>query len=209
MLVRMKFEQMSPCFLALGLFVLNIRSSALADTEVKRRQRLVFKMLSSSLADHPVNETVTETKRMNGGEETNTIVPAKVDILKRNTTVSIKSDKGRDQQLVSGSKTNFTLTMMGKFKNTWCKTEPFMQLIKEPGCISRRVLNRFCYGQCNSFFIPRTIRKRTKRKFFKSCGFCKPKRTHTIIVTLKCPGRTKGYKHKKIKQIKQCRCMER
>lgn len=205
----MKFEQMSTCVLAIGLFVLNIRSSALADTEVKRRQRLIFKMLSSSNADKQNNETVVEKRKIDDGDETRTILPVKVDILKRNTTVNLVSERGNEPPLISGSKSNLTLTMMGKFKNTWCKTEPFMQLIKEPGCLSRRVLNRFCYGQCNSFYIPRTIRKRTRKKFFKSCGFCKPKKTHTIIVTLKCPGRTKGYKHKKIKQIKQCRCMER
>lgn len=112
--------------------------------------------------------------------------------------------------LVSGNKKpQLTLTLMDKFKNTWCKTETFKQLIKEPGCVPTEVLNRFCYGQCNSFYIPRTIRKRTKRKVFRSCGVCKPKRTHISIVVLKCPGRKKGYKHKKVRTVKECQCMER
>lgn len=200
----MKVDSNWSFLLAFGLFVLNTQCPALAESE-KRRQRFIFKMLTSSKNNQKLNETDIIRKAI----EENGRISTKLGHLKRNNTMSIISDNRKEPPLISGSRSNLTLTMMGKFKKTWCKTEPFLQLIKEPGCISRKVLNRFCYGQCNSFFIPKTLRKRTKKKFFKSCGFCEPKRTHTIIVTLKCPGRTKGYKHKKIKQIKQCRCMER
>lgn len=104
MLLKMKFELMSTCVLAIGLFVLNIRSSALADTEVKRRQRLIFKMLSSSTADKPNNETVVEKRKIDDGDETRTILPVKVDILKRNTTVNLVSERGNEPRLLAGVK---------------------------------------------------------------------------------------------------------
>ncbi|KAL4238473.1 Gremlin 2 [Mactra antiquata] len=196
--------------LAIGLFALNIQYPTFAATDAKRRQRRVFKMLTSSSSEKLVNETSTnQIESGNDRKDAETIIPTANDVLQRNSTVSLIGETNREPPLISGGKSKLTLKIMGQFKNTWCKTEPFMQLIKEPGCISRKVLNRFCYGQCNSFYIPRTLRKRTKKKFFKSCGFCQPKRTHTIIVTLKCPGRKKGFKQKKVKQIKQCRCMER
>jgi hypothetical protein len=185
-----------------GLFVFHMQCPAMAESE-KKRHRFIFKMLTSSKNNRKVNETDVNNGLIGDG------INARVGHIRRNNTMTIVSDNRREPPLISGRKSNLTLTMVGKFKKTWCKTEPFLQLIKEPGCISRKVLNRFCYGQCNSFYIPKTLRKRTKRKFFKSCGFCEPKKTHTIIVTLKCPGKTKGYKHKKIKQIKHCRCMER
>jgi len=36
-----------------------------------------------------------------------------------------------------------------------CRAERLQQTIKVRGCEQRTVVNRYCYGQCNSFFIPR------------------------------------------------------
>lgn len=191
--------------MALGVLVLCWHCPTLADTDIKKRHRLVFKMLTTSREDRSTNRTNTYRHKL----DSNIVQHVNRDILNRTSTMDLLRGSSEETPLISGDKNKMTLTMLGKFKKTWCKTEPFMQLIKERGCLSRKILNRFCYGQCNSFYIPRTIRKRTKNKVFKSCGFCKPKKTHTILVTLKCPGSKKGYKHKKIKQVKQCRCMER
>lgn len=199
--MKLQNSTFSQC-VAFGLLALCWQGPTLADTDLKKRHRLVFKMLTSGKDYLTKNTTGFESADINKGND----VPVKIDVLNRTNTVEYLKGK-TEPPLISGGK--LTLTMLGKFKKTWCKTEPFMQLVKEPGCLSRKVLNRFCYGQCNSLYIPRTIRKRTKRKVFKSCGFCKPKRTHTIRVTLRCPGRKREYITKKIKQIKQCRCMER
>ena len=191
------------------LLAINSKCPTYAQTDAQRRRQFL-KMLTPDTQNQEHTVDTPATKFVNQGHIQNNVTKGAhvSDSVLVGATLRKRVDK--EPPLIGERDTKLTpLTMMGKFKKTWCKTEPFMQLIKEPGCINRRVLNRFCYGQCNSFYIPRTLRKRMKKKVFKSCGVCKPKRTHTIVVTLKCPGRAKGYKHKKVKQIKQCRCMER
>lgn len=117
-------------------------------------------------------------------------------------------------------KNTLLVTKKEYLRKDWCKTEPIVQKIREDGCFSRSILNRFCYGQCNSFYIPRNSpRRRRNRKrigldedvdetqIFKSCGFCKPKKASWIIVTLKCPTLTPQYRKKRVQRIKQCKCI--
>lgn len=62
----------------------------------------------------------------------------------------------RKDRIITGSKRAATITVKEYLRKDWCKTKPFQQVIHEPGCHRRRIMNRFCYGQCNSFFIPST-----------------------------------------------------
>ncbi|XP_040920639.1 gremlin-1a [Toxotes jaculatrix] len=86
----------------------------------------------------------------------------------------------------------------------WCKTQPLKQTIHEEGCLSRTIINRFCYGQCNSFFIPRHIYQ--DGNAFESCSACKPKTFSTVTYTLFCPGQTPSTRKKRVQRVKQCRC---
>nr|XP_020459526.1 gremlin-1 [Monopterus albus] len=86
----------------------------------------------------------------------------------------------------------------------WCKTQPLKQTIHQEGCLSRAIINRFCYGQCNSFYIPRHIYQ--DGNAFQSCSACKPKTFSTITYTLFCPGQTPSTRKKRVQRIKQCRC---
>ncbi|XP_028996905.1 gremlin-1-like [Betta splendens] len=86
----------------------------------------------------------------------------------------------------------------------WCKTQPLKQSIKEDGCLERVILNRFCYGQCNSFFIPRHIYQ--DGNAFQSCSACRPKTFSTVTYTLYCPGQTPNTRKKRVQRVKQCRC---
>lgn len=86
----------------------------------------------------------------------------------------------------------------------WCKTQPLKQTIHEEGCLSRTIINRFCYGQCNSFYIPRHIYQDDSA--FQSCSTCKPKTFTTVTYTLLCPGLTPSTKKKRVQRVKQCRC---
>lgn len=86
----------------------------------------------------------------------------------------------------------------------WCKTQPLKQTIKEEGCLDRIIINRFCYGQCNSFFIPRHIYQ--DGNAFQSCSACKPKTFSTVTYTLYCPGQTPSTRKKRVQRVKQCRC---
>lgn len=125
-------------------------------------------------------------------------------------------------KLLKSSKNALVVTKKEYLKKDWCKTEPLVQRVKEEGCISRTVINKFCYGQCNSFYIPKNPRRRRTRPplapederddidqngaAFKSCAFCKPKKFTWITVTLRCPNMVPPYKKKRIQRIKQCKC---
>ncbi|XP_015245702.1 gremlin-1-like [Cyprinodon tularosa] len=88
----------------------------------------------------------------------------------------------------------------------WCKTQPLKQTIQEEGCLSRSIINRFCYGQCNSFYIPRNS-QHDGISIFQSCSACKPKTFSTVTYTLFCPGQTPSTRKKRIQRVKQCRCV--
>lgn len=110
-------------------------------------------------------------------------------------------------QMIHGSRKAFAVTKVEYLKKEWCKTEPLKQIVREEGCLQRTVVNRFCYGQCNSFFIPKSNKKDLEAAAFKSCSFCKPKRYSWITVTLRCPRRKPRFKRKRIQIIKRCKCM--
>ncbi|XP_062551254.1 uncharacterized protein LOC134216364 [Armigeres subalbatus] len=66
----------------------------------------------------------------------------------------------RGDKLLKSSKNALVVTRKEYLKKDWCKTEPLVQRIREEGCLSRTIINRFCYGQCNSFYIPKSPRRR-------------------------------------------------
>eukprot|EP00062_Callorhinchus_milii_P024595 gi/632984668/ref/XP_007909254.1/ PREDICTED: gremlin-1-like [Callorhinchus milii] len=82
----------------------------------------------------------------------------------------------------------------------WCKSHPFNQTLRENGCVSRTVINRFCYGQCNSFYIPGSPP-------FRSCSFCKPKRFVSVTIILNCPALQPPSRHRRVQLVKECRCV--
>ncbi|XP_051900208.1 gremlin-1-like isoform X1 [Pristis pectinata] len=89
-------------------------------------------------------------------------------------------------------------------RRDWCKSHPLIQTLKEDGCISRTVINRFCYGQCNSFYIPS---HEYGGEPFRSCSFCKPKKFNTVTVTFNCPSLHPPSKRRRIQLVKECRCI--
>lgn len=108
--------------------------------------------------------------------------------------------------MISGSRNAQIITTNVYLRKEWCKTEPFEQVVREPGCLKKRIVNRFCYGQCNSFFIPKVDQKDKHSPMFFSCGFCKPKRSRWIQVTLSCPSRPIRAIRKRVLRIKECDC---
>ncbi|KAJ3610596.1 hypothetical protein NHX12_022688 [Muraenolepis orangiensis] len=61
----------------------------------------------------------------------------------------------RKPDVLSSSREALVVTERRYLRSDWCKTQPLRQTVSEEGCRSRTVVNRFCYGQCNSFYIPR------------------------------------------------------
>lgn len=116
------------------------------------------------------------------------------------------------RKVLKSSRNALVVTKKEYLKEDWCKTEPLVQKIREPGCLPATVINKFCYGQCNSFYIPKGPRRRdgTEERppqAFKSCSFCRPKKVTWITITLRCPGQNPPYKRKRLQKIKQCKCL--
>lgn len=129
-------------------------------------------------------------------------------------------------EVLSSSREALVVTERRYLRRDWCKTQPLRQTISEEGCRSRTVVNRFCYGQCNSFYIPRHMgpssaqaqsrgqasgsRRKSRNKSqepFQSCSFCRPHRITQLTVQLDCPDLQPPFKHRKVQRVKQCRCM--
>lgn len=142
-------------------------------------------------------------------------------------TAGIDLQDLKGDKILKSSKNALYITRKEYLKKDWCKTEPLIQRIREPGCLTRTFINRFCYGQCNSFYIPKSPKRKRNNSqtisryieqdhfededltpaAFRSCGFCKPKKFTWITVTLRCPSLVPQLRKKRVQRIKQCRCM--
>ncbi|XP_068677242.1 uncharacterized protein [Montipora foliosa] len=80
-----------------------------------------------------------------------------------------------------------------------CKAYQFKETIRHRGCNSVSIDNNMCYGQCNSFYIP---------KRFVSRSYCAPSRMETYEVRLECPGQTPDHVVKKVSVVKECACKD-
>ena len=115
---------------------------------------------------------------------------------------------GKKNKVIRGSRKAVTLTKMEYLRKDWCKTDLFTQIVREPGCQKRQVLNRFCYGQCNSFFVPKFSKSNAISAAFQSCTVCAPRKWSWVTVTLRCSGSQKR-KRKRVQVVKQCKCMSK
>ena len=88
-------------------------------------------------------------------------------------------------------------------KTGWCKTLSFRQTIKVDGCLPVTVKNNYCYGQCNSLYIPS---HESPQPLFNTCESCLPQRTFTKTVTLRCPSLPVKFRKHKYTYSKRCRC---
>lgn len=108
------------------------------------------------------------------------------------------------QEVLDSSQEALHVTERHYLKRDWCKTQPLKQTLEEEGCISRTIINSFCYGQCNSFYIPRHASP--DESAFQSCSFCKPKTFTFFTYTLICPSQIPKIRRKRVRRVKQCRC---
>lgn len=126
--------------------------------------------------------------------------------LMRNGHVKLRRD--RERFPLRGTKSAVIFTRKSYLRKEMCKAQSIKQVVKEKGCSRQIVINRFCYGQCNSFYIPRTDKQNIMEPAFKSCSFCSPHRYTWLRVTLRCHNsKSQRFKRIKVKVIKRCKCM--
>jgi hypothetical protein len=77
--------------------------------------------------------------------------------------------------------------------------------LRMPGCLSKIVVNKFCHGQCASFFIPK-LRSKKLKAVFQSCSACVPADYDKVQVTLHCPTRNPPRVTRTVMKVKQCAC---
>lgn len=86
-----------------------------------------------------------------------------------------------------------------------CQAHPFKQSIKHNGCLTKVVVNRFCYGVCSSIYIPRMRAKKLKAHF-ESQSKCAPSEVDTMRIALECPGQEPSTQEKVITIVRECKC---
>ena len=86
-----------------------------------------------------------------------------------------------------------------------CHAQVFTQSVILPGCNAKIVKNRFCYGQCNSVYVPQM------HKNFKNCKACVPSKLIQKQIKIKCPGKIQNeatYIYRNVTIVKNCRCQD-
>ena len=170
-------------------------------------------------------------RHQHGGRSRTTTVatPMATDEEKLNATETSKN------MLQTSPKDALIVTKKRFLRKDWCQSQPLIQRIGQDQCLSATVLNRFCYGQCNSFFIPKNQLRNddvtdqqvargqgdeaagavlsgsgiaATAKAFRSCAVCQPKKTSWVTVTLKCPSLVPNIRRRRVLIINQCRCMQ-
>ena len=125
-----------------------------------------------------------------------------------------KNRKEKDTVLKTSMKAKI-ITEKKYLKKDWCKAHPVRQHIKTKTNCHTMIVNQFCYGQCNSFFIPKDTSVQRDGTlapdYFASCSFCKPIRQEWISTTLRCKNIKKTKMPRfitiKLPRIKGCSCI--
>uniref|UniRef100_A0A1A8SE16 CTCK domain-containing protein n=3 Tax=Nothobranchius TaxID=28779 RepID=A0A1A8SE16_9TELE len=160
----------------------------------------MFHIPPSSADTGAVQGAFPHPNKYNPNESEGCLMPPIGGLLSRGTaSVTSSTD-----EVLESSQEALLVTERRYLRLDWCKTQPLKQTIQEEGCLSRTIINRFCYGQCNSFYIPRHTHQ--DGSVFQSCSACKPKTFSTVTYTLFCPGKTPSTRRKRVQRVKQCRC---
>ena len=83
-----------------------------------------------------------------------------------------------------------------------CLAKPFNQTINHDNCIPKTIQNNFCYGQCNSLYIPEVT-----AGAMKTCFTCQPSQTIQERIPLQCVVNNRlEKKFVAVQKIVSCRC---
>merc|ERR1712183_1170760 len=69
-----------------------------------------------------------------------------------------KQQKTRKREMLHSTEQALVIANKKLIKKDWCKTREVRQQVQtEDGLCKGKINNRFCYGQCNSFYIPSDV----------------------------------------------------
>lgn len=120
-------------------------------------------------------------------------------------TICAKPPKSQlDKEGLEGTNEELFVMNRSQLKKDWCKTTQVKQVIRVEGCKPVTVINNFCYGQCNSLYIPHY---KSKEPAFESSAACVPWRKHRRSVFLECPNLSRKRRRFRYTFIKRCRCV--
>lgn len=157
--------------------------------ELRVKQPWEFLPIKPQDQSHEASENIPELKASfdRSGHEKNSVV-----------TYQSKPDTLNQHLPLKGGSSVMSLGRLN-LKTDWCNVHPFNESVRHHGCTTVKVNNNMCYGQCNSFYIP--------KKFF-SCSYCAPSKTESKNVRLECPGQNPAFVIKKVQIVLECACRD-
>jgi len=87
----------------------------------------------------------------------------------------------------------------GDKKRSCCRTEKYDQVVKREGCEPVTIVNKMCFGQCVSVWVP---------GLFASFPVCRPSKLVWRTVTLTCGRKRRRKRRVRVEKVKRCSCME-
>ncbi|KAG8441381.1 hypothetical protein GDO86_006932 [Hymenochirus boettgeri] len=87
-------------------------------------------------------------------------------------------------------------------KQSKCHALPFIQNVYRKNCFPLRLPNKFCFGQCNSFYVPGW-----PSGLSQPCTSCAPSRSRRISVPLRCHAGQLVWQE--VELVDECECETR
>ncbi|NP_001037924.1 DAN domain family member 5 isoform 1 precursor [Xenopus tropicalis] len=87
-------------------------------------------------------------------------------------------------------------------KRSRCHALPFIQNVFRKNCFPVRLPNKFCFGQCNSFYVPGW-----PAGLSQPCTSCAPSRSRRISLPLRC--RAGHLAWQEVELVEECECETR
>lgn len=174
--------------------------------QIRRQHRKLQRQRQKQLRRQQLARRLDDEDQANG--EGGDLLPPASDYNQRELVDQQDESSSADQNenRLPGRRRAIAIATKDSIKPDSCRTVPLKQRVRMTGCATKIVVNHFCYGQCNSFYIPKLSKKRL-RAAFESCSVCRPKTYVPVSVTLHCPSRNPPYVKRKIMKVKDCSCM--
>lgn len=124
--------------------------------------------------------------------------------------ISMTSSRRRSRSMLKVEELKTSDEFLVKFINDYnpqrqfCRGKFVKQIISHPGCISKQIINKMCYGMCKSAFIPEDNKDSKSRGSL--CVQCQPASMIWTTVSLKCPNSRQKFVLKKVRKIRKCHC---